>query len=145
MQEELTINPQTNKPSFYRSKEFGFFLDNFILKSHDAINPMTTPAKTERNITIARDASNFQKRNEIATGIAFCTAKTVTTIMMINTIINVIIFFTFVFFHLHPFLKLNQQRIGGDNKATAEECVSDIRSIPVFSFRSKSEQYTIDW
>ena len=111
MQEELTINPQTNKPSFYRSKEFGFFLDNFILKSHDAINPMTTPAKTERNITIARDASNFQKRNEIATGIAFWTEKTVTTVMMINTIINVIIFSPF--FLSPPFLKLNQQRIVG--------------------------------
>jgi len=44
---------------------------------------------------IARDASNFQKRNEIATGIAFCTEKTVTTTMMANTIIKVIIFFSF--------------------------------------------------
>ena len=38
---------------------------------------------------IARDASNFQMRNEITTGIAFCTEKTVTTAMMINVIINV--------------------------------------------------------
>lgn len=55
------------------------------------MTPIATPAKTERNKTIARDASNFQKRNEIATGIAFCIEKTVTTTMMINTIIRVII------------------------------------------------------
>jgi hypothetical protein len=71
--------------------EFCFFLDNFVLKRDAAITHRTTPAKTERNKTIARDASNFQKRNEITTGIAFCTEKTVTTAMMINTIINVII------------------------------------------------------
>lgn len=56
------------------------------------MTPITTPAKTERNKTIARDALKFQKRNEIATGIAFCTEKAVTTAMMINTIIRVIIF-----------------------------------------------------
>jgi len=53
---------------------------------------------------IARDASNFQMRNEITTGIAFCTEKTVTTAMMINAIINVTISSTLVVFHLHAFL-----------------------------------------
>lgn len=80
---------------------------------------MTTPVKTERNITIARDASDFQKRNEIATGIAFCTEKTVTNVMIINTIINVIIF-PLVVFHLLPFLsrKSTEDR-GEDNKLKA--------------------------
>ncbi len=71
-------------------ERFVFFLDNFLLKSDDAINPKATPAKTERNIIIARDASNFQKRNEIKTGVAFCTENTATTAMMINTTISVI-------------------------------------------------------
>jgi len=53
---------------------------------------------------IASDASNFQKRNEIPTGIAFCTEKTVTTAMMINVIINVTISSTLVVFHLRAFL-----------------------------------------
>jgi hypothetical protein len=30
-----------------------------------------TPISTERNTIIARDAANFQKKNEIATGAAF--------------------------------------------------------------------------
>ena len=38
---------------------------------------------------IAGDASNFQKRHEITTGIAFRTEKTVTTAMMIIVITNV--------------------------------------------------------
>jgi len=36
--------------------------------------------------------------NEIATGIAFCTEKTVTAATMIKTIINVVIFTLFVVF-----------------------------------------------
>jgi hypothetical protein len=80
-------------------------LDNFILKRDAALTPITTPAKTQRNKMIARDASNFQARNEIVTGIAFCTVKTVTNAMMINTIITVIIFSLFVVFYLHPFLR----------------------------------------
>jgi len=61
------------------------------------MTPIAIPDKTERNMTIARDASNFQKKNEMATGIAFCTEKTVTNVMMINTIINVIIFSPLLF------------------------------------------------
>jgi hypothetical protein len=108
--------------------EFYFFLGNFILKRDATLTPITTPAKTERNKTIARDASNFQTRNEITTGIAFCTEKTVTTAMMINTIITVIIFYLFVVFHLHPFLsdKSAEDR-GEDNKLKAR--ISGIISI----------------
>jgi len=49
------------------------------------------PASTERNITIARDASNFQKRKVIATGIAFCTENIATTATIINNRIIVAI------------------------------------------------------
>jgi hypothetical protein len=45
------------------------------------IAPAIIPASTERNITIARDASNFQKRKVIATGIAFC-AENIATIQI---------------------------------------------------------------
>jgi hypothetical protein len=88
-------------------------LDNFILKKDAALTPITTPAKTQRNKTIARDASNFQKRNEITTGIAFCTEKTVTNAMMINTIINVIILPPLLFFTSALSSAINQQRIVG--------------------------------
>jgi hypothetical protein len=33
--------------------------------------PIITPISKERNTTIARDAANFQKKKEIATGAAF--------------------------------------------------------------------------
>jgi hypothetical protein len=91
-------------------------LGNFILKRNAALTPITTPAKTQRNKTIARDASNFQKRNEITTGIAFCNEKTVTTAMMINTIINVIIFSLFVVFHLHLFLSDKSAKDRGEGQ-----------------------------
>jgi hypothetical protein len=47
------------------------FLDGFIRNKKAIINPVTSPVSTERKITIARDASNFQKKKVIATGIAF--------------------------------------------------------------------------
>jgi hypothetical protein len=47
------------------------FLDGFVRKNKAIITPVTSPVRTERNITIARDASNFQKKNEITTGTAF--------------------------------------------------------------------------
>lgn len=56
------------------------------------IAPIITPVITERNITIARDASNFQKRKEIVTGSAFWTEKMATNAMIINTNTIVIIF-----------------------------------------------------
>jgi hypothetical protein len=73
-------------------------LDNFILKKDAALTPITAPAKPVRNKTIVRDASNFHKKKEITTGIAFCTEKTVTTAMMRTMIINVIILPPPVFF-----------------------------------------------
>ena len=42
------------------------------------IAPMNAPDSTDRKITIASDASKFQKRNVIVTGIAFCTEKSAT-------------------------------------------------------------------
>jgi hypothetical protein len=53
------------------------------------IAPAIIPAITERNITIARDASNFQKRKVIATGIAFCTENIATIATIINNRITV--------------------------------------------------------
>jgi hypothetical protein len=61
------------------------------------IAPAIIPASTERNITIARDASNFQKRKVIATGIAFC-AENIATI--VTTINNRIIVTTAMFPHI---------------------------------------------
>jgi hypothetical protein len=95
-------------------------LDNFILKRDAALTPITAPAKPVRNKTIARDASNFHKKKEITTGIAFCIEKTVTTAIIINTIINVIIFPFLLFFTSALSLAINQQRIvGRDNKLKA--------------------------
>jgi hypothetical protein len=86
-------------------------LDKCILKRDTAITPITTPAKPVRNKTIARDASNFHKKKEITTGIAFCTEKMVTTAMMITKIINVIILPPVLFFTSTLYSSINQQRI----------------------------------
>jgi hypothetical protein len=86
-------------------------LDNFILKREAALTPITAPAKPVRNKTIARDASNFHKKKEITTGIAFCTEKTVTTAMMITMIINMIILPPLLFFTSTFSSAINQQRI----------------------------------
>jgi hypothetical protein len=42
-----------------------------LWKENAIIPPMMKPISTERNTIIARDASNFQKIKEIATGAAF--------------------------------------------------------------------------
>jgi hypothetical protein len=42
------------------------------------IAPAIMPQSAERNMTIARDASNPQKRKVIATGTAFCTENMAT-------------------------------------------------------------------
>ena len=52
------------------------------------ITVINAPARAERNVIIAREASNRQKRNEIATGAAFCTEKSATRIITIRTIIK---------------------------------------------------------
>jgi hypothetical protein len=46
--------------------------------------PITIPLSTHRKMIIARDAWNCQKRNEIATGDAFCTEniETIKTMMI---------------------------------------------------------------
>lgn len=45
--------------------------DPFLLIKNETIIPIINPIAVERNITIARDASNFQTKKEIVTGIAF--------------------------------------------------------------------------
>jgi len=48
------------------------------------------PAKTDRRITIASDASKCNDRNVTETGVAFCREKIATTaaIMIMMTIVN---------------------------------------------------------
>ncbi|MFZ5907964.1 MAG: hypothetical protein ACOYVJ_11280 [Nitrospirota bacterium] len=86
-------------------------MDNFILKRDAALTPIIAPAKPVRNKTIAREASNFHKKKEITTGIAFCTEKIVTTAMIITMIINVIILPPVLFFTSTLSSSINQQRI----------------------------------
>jgi hypothetical protein len=45
---------------------------------------MTAPARAERNMTIARDASNLQKRKDMPTGAAFWTEKAATHSMIMH-------------------------------------------------------------
>jgi hypothetical protein len=48
------------------------FEDDFSgTKNKETITPVIRPVRTERNITIARDASNLQKKKEMVTGTAF--------------------------------------------------------------------------
>jgi hypothetical protein len=61
-----------------------FLIDGFILSKDTTTAPIIMPLSTERNITIASDASNFQKRKFIATGIAFCTENIATIATTIN-------------------------------------------------------------
>jgi hypothetical protein len=49
------------------------------------IQAITTPATTERNMTIAREASNLQKKKVITTGTAFWIEKMTTIVMMTAT------------------------------------------------------------
>jgi hypothetical protein len=55
-------------PFFY---EVVFEDDFFGTKNKATITPVIRPVRTERNITIARDASNLQKKKEMVTGTAF--------------------------------------------------------------------------
>lgn len=68
-----------------------------IRKEKAIVPPMIIPMSRVRNITIARDASNFQKMKEIATGAAFCTENAVTSeraiIIKINTVIHASFYF----------------------------------------------------
>jgi len=48
-----------------------FFVDGFIRNKKAIITPVMSPVITERNMTIAREASNLQKKKVIVTGMAF--------------------------------------------------------------------------
>jgi hypothetical protein len=85
------------------SSFFDFPAGDFILNSDTIIAPTIMPARTERKITIARDASNFQKRKDIVTGRAFCTENIATRDITINKIIRIAI-------NLHPQLFLKFTR-----------------------------------
>jgi hypothetical protein len=61
-----------------------FFPDGLNLKSDTIIAPDAIPPSIQRNITIARDASNVQKRKVIVTGMAFCTENIATRTRMID-------------------------------------------------------------
>jgi hypothetical protein len=62
------------------------------------IIPVIKPVTTERNITIARDASNFHEKKEIVTGTAFCIENTETKIIITTTTkrISIINFYIFI-------------------------------------------------
>jgi hypothetical protein len=67
---------------FFEISDDGF-LDSFLADGLNRINemiiaPAIMPQSAERNMTIARDASNPQNRKVIATGRAFCTENMAT-------------------------------------------------------------------
>jgi len=80
---------------FFEISDDGF-LDSFLADGLTRINemiiaPAIMPQSAERNMTIARDASNPQKRKVIATGTAFCTEKIATRNNTINNIMIIAI------------------------------------------------------
>jgi hypothetical protein len=56
----------------------------FFLRRKAMTTPMITPERRERNMMMARDALNFQKRKETSVGTAFWTEKMVTKVMIMN-------------------------------------------------------------
>ena len=72
------------KTSSYCFVSGGFFGLNRNRKV--IITPAINPASADRNMTIAREASNFQKKNVNSTGFAFSTENTATRTMMIKII-----------------------------------------------------------
>ena len=80
---------------FFELSDDGF-LDSFLADGLNRINemiiaPAIMPQSAERNMTIARDASNPQKRKVIATGTAFCTENMATRNNTINNIMIIAI------------------------------------------------------
>jgi len=62
------------------------FVDGFIRNKKEIITPVMSPVSTERNMTIAREASNFQKKKDIITGMAFWTENIATNKIITKTI-----------------------------------------------------------
>jgi hypothetical protein len=80
---------------FFEISDDGF-LNSFLVDGLNRINeiiiaPAIMPQSAERNMTIARDASNPQKRKVIATGTAFCTENMATRNNTINNIMIIAI------------------------------------------------------
>jgi len=78
---------------FFEISDDGF-LDSFLADGLKRINemiiaPAIMPQSAERNMTIAREASNPQNRKVIATGTAFCTENMATRNNTINNIMIV--------------------------------------------------------
>ena len=67
------------------------FPARLIRSQRKTVEAMTTPVNAERNITIAKDAWNFQKRKTMETGKAFCAENTATTVMINSASINTLI------------------------------------------------------
>jgi hypothetical protein len=67
------------------------FLPRLMRSQRKMIEAMTTPVNAERNITIAKDAGNFQKRKTMETGKAFCAENMATTAMINSAIIKILI------------------------------------------------------
>lgn len=80
---------------FFEISDDGF-LNSFLADGLNRINemiiaPAIMPQSAERNMTIAREASNPQNRKVIATGTAFCTENMATRNNTINNIMIIAI------------------------------------------------------
>ena len=67
------------------------FSCRLIRSQNTTIEAITAPANAERNITIAKDPSNFQNKKEMDTGAAFCTENVAINNMIINASIIMLI------------------------------------------------------
>ena len=74
---------------------FCFFTECLSFPENEITTAIKIPLSTDKNITIAKDASNLQKRKDTATGEAFCTEKIVTSAMIASKGTIIIIFSSF--------------------------------------------------
>jgi hypothetical protein len=71
--------------------------------------------------TMSKNVLDFQMGTVIPTGTAFCTETAVTTVMMINMIIHMIMFSRVAVFHLHPVRgRKTSETLGVDKKRKTE-------------------------
>ena len=85
------LNNDINR-KFFQILFFTCLPDDLIFSKTMRSAPEIMPESTVRKMTIARDASNFQKRKVIVTGTEFCMVKIVTRPNTIDNKITVSIF-----------------------------------------------------
>lgn len=79
---------------------------------------MAIPVRTEINMTMAREASNFQNKNAMDVGDAFCTENMATATIIIKAGIKVPTGFLLLFSQCF----LSPRRIDGGLKKISPEC-----------------------